>query len=52
MRTEGKTDPDPIDNTRYGKISFEAFSSYLRFRDVYVRQIDFTRVKERYTPEF
>ncbi len=45
-------DPDPIDNLPYGKIGFEAFCSYLRFRNPKVRRITYDKVTCHYDPEF
>ena len=46
------TDPDPLDETRYGKIGMEAYSSCWRFRNLKVRKIKYEEVKEYYNPEF
>ena len=49
----GKTpDPDPIDETKYGKIGMEAYSSCWKFKNVKVQKIKYEKVKEYYNPEF
>lgn len=45
-------DPDPIDNTKYGKIGFEAYCAQIRVKDICVRQIAYEDVPEKYEPEF
>lgn len=45
-------DPDPIDTSKYGKIGFEAFSSWWKFKDVKVKKLKYERVRENYNPEF
>ncbi len=45
-------DPDPIDTSKYGKIGFEAFSSWWKFKDVKVKKLKYERLGERYNPEF
>jgi hypothetical protein len=46
------TDPDPIDNTRYGKVGFEAYCSLIQVRNVRIRQIAWRPLTSSYTPEF
>lgn len=46
------TDPDPIDPQQYGRFGFEAYSSRIRVRDVYLRRAVWEPVAERYEPEF
>lgn len=46
------TDPDPIDTNAYGKIGFEAFSSWWRFKNLRVYKLKDEKVKEYYNPEF
>ena len=46
------TDPEPIDVNRYGKIGFEAFSSWFKFKNLKVYNLKYDRVKEYYNPEF
>lgn len=46
------TDPDPIDTSRYGKIGFEAFSSWWKFKDLRIKQLKYTAIREKYIPEF
>ena len=45
-------DPDPIDTSKYGKIGFEAFSSWWKFKDVKVKKLKYDRIRENYNPEF
>lgn len=45
-------DPDPIDTSKYGKIGFEAFSSWWKFKDVKVKKLKYERLAESYNPEF
>ncbi|MBR3932282.1 MAG: hypothetical protein IKJ68_00025 [Clostridia bacterium] len=45
-------DPDPIDTSKYGKIGFEAFSSWWKFKDVKVKKLKYERLGENYNPEF
>ena len=46
------TDPDPLDENKYGKIGMEAYSSCWRFKNLRVRKIKYEEVKEYYNPEF
>ena len=46
------TDPDPIDPEKYGKIGFEAFASWWKFKDLKVYRLKAERIRERYLPEF
>lgn len=46
------TDPDPIDANKYGKIGFEAFSSWWKFKGVKVYKLKYERTGEYYCPEF
>lgn len=46
------SDPDPIDGNRYGKIGFEAFASWWKFRDVRVKRLSYECVREVYVKEF
>ena len=45
-------DPDPIDTSKYGKIGFEAFSSWWKFKDVKVKKLKYEKIRENYNPEF
>lgn len=45
-------DPDPIDNMKYGKIGFEAFASWWKFKDVKVKTLKYEKIDERYISEF
>lgn len=46
------TDPDPLDETKYGKIGMEAYSSCWKFKNLRVQKIKYEEVKEYYNPEF
>lgn len=46
------TDPDPIDSNKYGKIGFEAFSSWWKFKDLKVYRPKYELIGEYYNPEF
>lgn len=46
------TDPDPIDVSKYGKIGFEAYSSWWKFKDVKVKKLSYEKVTEVYVREF
>lgn len=45
-------DPDPIDGEKYGKIGFEAFSSWWQFKNLKVYRLSYERVREYYHSEF
>lgn len=46
------TDPNPIDNQKYGKVGFEAYCSHLKFTDFSVKRPCYYPVEEKYYPEF
>ncbi len=46
------TDPDPIDVTKYGKIGFEAYSSWWKFKNVRVKKLKYEKIEEKYVKEF
>ncbi len=46
------TDPNPIDGNKYGKIGFEAFSSWWKFKDVVIKKLSYEMKRERYVKEF
>ncbi len=46
------TDPEPLDSSRYGKIGFEAYSSWWKFKNLKVYRISSEAVTEYYNPEF
>ena len=46
------TDPEPLDIDRYGKIGFEAYSSWWKFKDLKVRRLKYREVTEYYNAEF
>jgi hypothetical protein len=45
-------DPDPIDNLKYGKVAFTAWSSHIQIRNIVIRQISWKHVEMEYRPEF
>ena len=45
-------DPDPIDTSKYGKIGFEAYASWWKFKDMKIKKLKYERVRENYNPEF
>ena len=46
------TDPDPIDQSRYGRIGFEAYCTRLAVSDFRVRRATCEVLQEQYVPEF
>ncbi len=46
------TDPDPIDDRKFGRIGFEAYCSKLKFKNPVVRRVDFVPDPKRYEPKF
>lgn len=46
------TDPDPLDTSKYGKIGFEAYSSWWKFKGLKVYNLKYEEIKEYYNPEF
>jgi hypothetical protein len=45
-------DPQPIDNQKYTKIGFEAYTSHIQIKNVVVRQISWIENIRKYEPEF
>ena len=45
-------DPDPLDVNKYGKIGFEAYSSWWQFKDLKVYKLKYEKIEEYYNPEF
>ena len=45
-------DPEPIDNTKYGKIAFTAWRSHVQIRNIVIRNIVWKSVDMGYKPEF
>ena len=45
-------DPDPLDVTKYGKIGFEAYSSFWKFKDLRVYKLKYDKIEEYYNKEF
>jgi len=46
------TDPKPLDETKFGKIGMEAYSSCWKFKNLRVCRLAYKEVKEYYNPEF
>lgn len=46
------TDPEPLDETKFGKIGMEAYSSCWKFKNLCVKKIKYEEVKEYYNSEF
>ena len=46
------TDPDPIDQTKYGRIGFEAYCTRVAVTDFKIRRAVWQDVDDAYTPEF
>lgn len=46
------TDPEPLDETTYGKIGMEAYSSCWKFKNLRVQKIKYEEIKEYYNSEF
>ena len=46
------TDPEPLDENKYGKIGMEAYSSSWKFKNLKVQKIEFKEVEEYYNSEF
>jgi len=45
-------DPDPIDNHKYTKVGLEAYSSYIKVKNIIIRQIHWEPIDMKYEPEF
>lgn len=46
------TDPDPLDANKYGKIGFEAYSSWWKFKNLKVYRLKYEKIEEYYNAEF
>ena len=46
------SDPDPLDTSKYGRIGFEAYSSWWKFKDLKVYQLKYEKIDEYYNAEF
>ena len=46
------TDPTPIDDTRYGKVGFEAFCTKVKYRNLRIKKLEYVDDWKTYTPEF
>jgi len=45
-------DPAPLDKSKYGKIGFEAYSSWWKFKGLKVYKLKYEKIKEYYNKEF
>lgn len=45
-------DPEPLDNIKYAKVAFTAWSSHIQVRNIIIRQIVWKPVSRKYVPEF
>ena len=46
------SDPDPLDVEKFGKIGFEAYSSWWKFKNLKVYKLSYQKITEYYNPEF
>ena len=46
------TDPDPIDQSRFGRVGFEAYCTRVAFTGLKIRRASWQDVQEGYIPEF
>ena len=46
------SDPSPLDSSKYGKIGFEAYSSWWKFKNLKVYKLKYEKIEEYYNPEF
>lgn len=46
------SDPDPLDAEKYGKIGFEAYSSWWKFKNLKVYELKYEKIEEYYNQEF
>ena len=46
------TDPDPIDQSRYGRVGFEAYCTRVAVTDFKIRRADWVDIPAEYVPEF
>jgi len=46
------SDPEPLDTSLYGKIGFEAYSSWWKFKGLKVYKLKYEKIEEYYNPEF
>ncbi len=46
------TDPYPIDDTKYGRIGFEAYCSKLKFKNLCIKRATYESDVKEYVPEF
>lgn len=46
------TDPDPIDSSRFGKIGFEAYASWIAVQNIKVYRLFYKQVRQHYPREF
>lgn len=45
-------DPDPLDTSRYSKVAFTAWSSWIQIRKIVIRKIGWKLLAMKYIPEF
>lgn len=45
-------DPQPLDSAIYSKVGFGTYASYIKVRNLTIRQIKWMRTEMSYTPEF
>jgi hypothetical protein len=45
-------DPDPLDSTRYTKVAFTAWTSWIKIKNIVIRQISWNTLNRKYIPEF
>ena len=46
------TDPDPIDQTKFGRIGFEAYCSHIQIRNLKIKRLTWQENDACYIPEF
>lgn len=46
------TDPDPIDQSIFGKVGFEAYCTRVAYRDLKIKRASYEKINCEYTPEF
>ena len=46
------TDPDPIDQSRFGRVGFEAYCTRVAYTDFKIRRASYEPIEEMYQPEF
>lgn len=46
------TDPEPLDENKFGKIGFEAYSSWWKFKNLKIYKLKYEKINEYYNSEF